>query len=92
MKYTPREPREGINVSEEHPLVEAGTLFVGLGLIFVGILVVLIFLVDVALYFVPEEKEIEMFDAWLPADITTVAFDDPRLQRTEELLARLQRH
>ena len=55
MKFTPREPREGVNVSEEHPLVEAGTLFVGLGLIFVGILVVLIFLVDVALYFVPEE-------------------------------------
>ena len=92
MKFTPREPREGVNVSKEHPLVEAGTLVIGLGLIFATILLLLIFLVEVALYFVPEEKEVAMFSAWLPEDIATVAHDDPRLVQIEGLVDRLSAH
>lgn len=92
MKFTPREPREGVNVSKEHPLVEAGTLIAGLGLIFVAILLLLIFLVEIALYFVPEEKEVAMFSAWLPEDISTVAHDDPRLVQLEGLVERLSGH
>ena len=30
MKFIPRRPRDGINLSDTHPLVEASTLFVGL--------------------------------------------------------------
>ncbi len=92
MKFIPRKARNDVNVSPEHPLVEATTLVVGLGLIFAVILVALLFLVDLLLWFVPPEKEIRMFDAWLPEDIATVAVDDPRLETLEALLARLSRH
>ena len=92
MRFIPKKADDSVNVSDEHPLVEASTLVVGLGLIFVGIVVVLVLLVDIALYFIPEEKEVQMFDAWLPESISTVAYDDPRLAKLEELLGRLQRH
>lgn len=92
MKYTPRQPRDGINVSKEHPLVEASTLIVGLGLIFVTILVTLVFLIDLALHFIPIEREVRMFDAWLPDDLVTVAPDDPRLAQLEKLTDRLAAH
>ena len=92
MKFIPRKARDDVNVSPEHPLVEATTLVVGLGLIFVVVMVALLFLVDLLLWFVPPEKEIRMFDAWLPEDIATVAVDDPRLETLEVMLARLSRH
>ena len=42
MKFVPKQPTEGINVSKTHPLVEASTLVVGLTAIFAAIAVVLI--------------------------------------------------
>ncbi|NNC76436.1 MAG: M48 family metalloprotease [Woeseiaceae bacterium] len=92
MKYTPRQPLDDVNVSDEHPLIEASTLVVGLGLIFATIMVTLVFLIDVALYFVPVEREIKMFGSWLPDDLVTVAPDDPRLDQLEALTDRLARH
>lgn len=92
MKFTPRKARDDVNVSKEHPLVEAGTLVAGLGLLFTLVLVVLIFLADLLLYLVPEDREVAMFRSWLPEDIATVAYDDPRLEDVESLLARLARH
>ncbi len=92
MEYIPRRPREGINVSKEHPLIEASTLIIGLSLIFAVISVGLIFAVEIALYFLPEEKEADLFENWLPEDIVTVAPDDPRLDKLESMLWRLSRH
>ena len=92
MRFVPKQAREGINVSDEHPLVEASTLVVGLGLIFVGIVLFIVFLVEVALYFIPVEKEVELFEAWLPEDITTVAPDDDRLAKLDSIVHRLTRH
>lgn len=92
MRHVPKQPREGINVSDTHPLVEAGTLVVGLTAIFVAIVVVLIFLVEIALYFVPVEKEAQFFRNWLPEDLVTVAPDDDRLYETQLLLDRLVFH
>jgi len=92
MNFEPRAPREGINVSKEHPLVEAGTLIVGLGFLFAIIVVALIFMVEIALYFVPEEKEAALFESWLPEDILTVSPDDARLDKLESVLWRLSRH
>lgn len=92
MKYVAKKPEEGINVSDTHPLVEAGTLVVGLGLIFIGIVVVLVFLVEIALYFVPVEKEAALFEDWLPEDLVTVAPDDERLDSTQILVDRLASH
>ena len=92
MQHVPKQPREGINVSDTHPLVEAGTLVVGLTAIFVAIVVALIFLVEIALYFVPVEKEAQFFRNWLPEDLVTVAPDDDRLYETQLLLDRLASH
>lgn len=92
MKFDPRQPREGINVSKTHPLVEASTLMIGLGFIFAAIAVALIFIVEIALYFVPEEKEAALFNNWLPEDILTVAPNDERLKTLDNVLTRLTRH
>lgn len=92
MNYTPKQADHNVNVSDQHPLVEAGTLIIGLGVIFAIIAVILILIVEIALYFVPAEKEAAMFDSWLPDDLVTVAFDDSRLDKTEQLLWRLSQH
>ena len=92
MKYVAKKPEEGINVSDTHPLVEAGTLVVGLSLIFLTIVVVLVFLVEIALYLVPVEKEAALFENWLPEDLVTVAPNDERLERTQLLVDRLASH
>ena len=92
MKFTPRRVRDDVNISKQHPLAEASTLVFGLGLILAVILVALIFLVDIVLYFVPEEREVALFNSWLPEDIVTVAYDDPRLEKLDYLLTRLSRH
>lgn len=92
MRYVPRKPREGINVSDEHPLVEAGTLIVGLGLIFALIALALIFMVEVVLYFVPAETEVELFSAWTPDDLQSVDDKDPRRDSTQALVDRLAVH
>ena len=92
MKFTPKKPREGINVSDTHPLVEAGTLVVGLTAIFVVIALALIFMIEIALYFVPVEKEAEFFEDWLPEDLVTVSPGDERLHKTQLLVDRLAFH
>ena len=92
MKFVPRQPREGINVSNTHPLVEAGTLVAGLTAIFVVIVVALVFLIEIALYFVPAEKEAAFFRDWLPDDLVTVAPDDERLYQAQLLLDHLAFH
>ncbi|MDJ0749511.1 MAG: M48 family metallopeptidase [Woeseiaceae bacterium] len=92
MKYVAKKPEDGINVSDTHPLVEAGTLVVGLSLIFLTVVVVLVFLVEIALYFVPVEKEVALFEDWLPEDLVTVAPDDERLGRAQLLVDRLASH
>ncbi len=92
MKFTPRRADDSVNVSRQHPLAEAGVLITGVGLAVAAITVVLFFLVDIVLWFVPVEQEVALFDAWLPVDIETVSYDDPRLVGAEELLNRLARH
>jgi len=92
VRHVPRQPREGINVSDTHPLVEAGTLIVGLAAIFFAIAVLLVFLVEIALYFVPVEKEVAFFENWLPEDLVTVSPHDERLNQTQHLVDRLAFH
>ena len=92
MRFVPRQPREGINVSDTHPLVEAGTLIAGLTAIFLVIALALIFLIEAALYFIPVEKEVALFENWLPADLITVSPGDERLAQTQILVDRLAFH
>lgn len=92
MRFVARQQKEGVNVSDTHPLVEAATLVAGLTVIFVVIALALIFLVELALYFVSPEKEADLFRNWLPEDLITVAPDDERLYQTQLLLDRLALH
>lgn len=92
MRFVARQPKEGINVSDTHPLVEAGTLVAGLTAIFVLIALAIIFMIEVALYFVSAEDEVNLFGDWLPEDLITVAPDDDRLIETQLLVDRLARH
>jgi Zn-dependent protease with chaperone function len=92
VRFVPRQPREGINVSDTHPLVEASTLIVGLAAIFAVIALVLVFLVEIALHFIPVEKEVALFENWLPEDLVTVSPDDLRLDQAQLLVDRLAFH
>lgn len=92
MKFIPRKPREGINVSDVHPLAEAGTLVVGLTGIFLIIALAAVFLVEVVLYFVPAETEADLFSDWLPEDLVSVSPADERLHQTQQLVDRLAAH
>lgn len=92
MRFVARQPREGINVSKTHPLAEAGVLVVGLTAIFVGIALALIFLVEVCLYFISAEKEVAIFENWIPEDLITMSADDERLHETQALVDRLVAH
>ena len=92
MKFIPRRPREGINVSDTHPLAEAGLLIAALTAIFVGIALVLIFLVEIVLRFVSPETEAQLFSSWTPDDVIAVEADDDRIHDTAALLDRLVAH
>ena len=92
MRYIPKRPKDGVNVSDVHPLAEAGTLIVGLTAIFVLIVLALVFLIEIALYFVPAEREAKLFADWLPDDLVTIAPTDDRLHETQRLLDRLESH
>ena len=92
MRFVAKQAKEGINVSDTHPLVEASTLIIGLTAIFIVIALSLIFMVEVALYFVSAEDEADLFGDWLPEDIVTVAPDDERLHETQLLVDRLVEH
>ncbi|MDJ0698240.1 MAG: M48 family metallopeptidase [Woeseiaceae bacterium] len=92
MRYIPKKAPDDVNVSKEHPLVEASTLIVGLSLIFLAIALVLVLMVDIVLLFVSPEREAEMFSNWRPDDFVASETEDPRLDALRELTARLAAH
>lgn len=92
MKFIAKQPREGINVSKTHPLVEASTLVVGLALIFIVVALSLIFLIELSLLFVSAEKEAELFSGWTPEDLVTAAQNDERLDDVQDIVDRLVVH
>ena len=92
MRHVPRQADETVNVSKEHPLVEASTLVVGLTIIFATIALLLILMVDVVLLFVSPEKEAELFARWVPDDLVAVDDEDPRRAELQALVSRLASH
>ncbi len=89
MRYVPRKPREGINVSATHPLSEAATLIAGVTLLIVSLIVVVVFLVEIAILFISPETEAKLFGGFSPADLTVADSDTERVQRVQALLDRL---
>ncbi|MEM7613101.1 MAG: M48 family metallopeptidase [Pseudomonadota bacterium] len=92
MRYTPRQPDEGINVSKTHPLVEAGTLVLGLTAFFVIATILLVYLVEIMLRLVSVETETRWFAGWVPDDVVAIEDEDPRTTQTRALLQRLTTH
>ncbi|MEL6210539.1 MAG: hypothetical protein AAFR44_10245, partial [Pseudomonadota bacterium] len=89
MRHEPRLPDASVNVSKTHPLAEAGTLVVGLGLIGVMIVLALIFSVELLIRFVPPETEARWLGGWQP--IETTEPEDPDEVAAAQLLADLAR-
>ena len=92
MRFVAKRAKEDINVSDTHPLVEAGGLVAGLTAIFIAVALLLVFLIEVALYFVSVEDEVNFFADWLPNDLVAVSHTDERLRETQLLVDRLARH
>lgn len=92
MKFVARKPREGINVSDVHPLAEAATLVVGLTAIFLAIALLLIFVIEVVLYFVPVDVEVGLFSDWVPEDVAVASPADEQRQSIQSLVDRLASH
>jgi len=92
MRFVAKQAREGINVSDTHPLVEASALVAGLTAIFIAIALLLVFLIEVALYFVSAEDEANLFADWLPDDLVSISQTDDRWRETQLLVDRLARH
>ncbi len=90
MKFTPRAPREGINVSDQHPLAEAATLIVGLSTILIAIAMAVIFFVDLVLLFVPPSVETKLFQHLVTEELAATDYDSSEagaLQRQVDQLA-----
>lgn len=64
MKFKPRAPREGINVSSTHPLREAALLIGGVSAIFATLILVIGWSVDLAVRWIPPELEVHTFGDW----------------------------
>lgn len=92
MRYVPKKIRDGINVTDVHPLADASALIIGLSAIAVLVALALIFLIEVALYFIPAETEARLFSSWLPEDLTAISPVDDRLYETQLLADRLVSH
>jgi Zn-dependent protease with chaperone function len=92
MRFVAKQPREGINVSDVHPLAEAGMLIAGLSAIFAVIALALVFFVDLALLYISADTEQRIFSSWSPDGLISVEPDDVRTEKTRQLLDRLVRY
>lgn len=90
MRHVPRSPREGINVSDEHPLKEAAVLVVGLSFIFAIVMLALVFIADLVVLAVSPETEARIFSGWTPDGIVQLVDDDRRQLEVAGLLQRLE--
>ena len=92
MKFNPRAPREGINVSKEHPLTEAATLIVGLSALFVVIVAIVVFFVDFVVFFVAPKNEARWLQNWVTSDFLPADYDGDRARELQTLVDRLSGH
>jgi Zn-dependent protease with chaperone function len=91
VKYQPRTPREGINVSERHPLSELVTLVAGISLVVVALVVTAFLVIEVAIRWIPPSFESRVFASLWSADLGCQG-EDPRQDAAAALLGRLESH
>lgn len=92
MKFTPRAPREGINVSKQHPLSEAATLIAGLGALFIAIVAVVVFFVDFVLLFVSPQTEARWLQNRIVSELVPAEYESTRAGELQGVVDRLARH
>jgi len=94
VKFDPRAPREGINVTATHPLKEAAILVAGLAVVIVILVAVAAWGTDIAVRFISPETETKLFDAMKfdPIFDTVGSSSDPRTESTQRLLDRMAAH
>jgi len=80
MKFTPRTPREGINVSDQHPLAEAATLIIGLTAILVGIVLAVVFFVDLVVLFLSPKVEARLFQDMVVEQLMAAEYETDQAQ------------
>lgn len=85
-RYVPRQPDEHVNVSDTHPLAEAGLLFGALGAFFVAVTVVIVFLVDILVPLISVEREIDWLSRLRADGLIEIAASDPRSDELQALL------
>jgi Zn-dependent protease with chaperone function len=90
VRFVARTPREGINVSDEHPLVEAATLTFGLAGVLIAIAAFIVFFVDIVVSFVSPQTEADLFADWDFARF--ISSDVAAAPEVQSLARRLQRH
>jgi len=67
MQWSPRAPRDDVNVSRTHPLSEAATLFGGIALVLVAVVALAWAVVEVAVRWMPYDLEARLFSGLRPA-------------------------
>jgi predicted Zn-dependent protease len=91
VEYRPRIPREGINVTERHPLSELVILIAGIAVVIVALAVAAFAFIEVVIGWVPPSFENRIFGRlWSPDPGGEQ--EDPRLQAATALLGRLASH
>lgn len=95
MQWSPRAPRDDVNVSPTHPLAEALTLLAGVALALVALVLIAWALVEVAVRWLPYDLEARLFSGLRPA-LTAVDSDTEgagaRRAALQALLDRLVAH
>ncbi|MEO0971618.1 MAG: M48 family metallopeptidase [Pseudomonadota bacterium] len=76
MKHVPRQPRDDVNVTATHPLIDASALVVGVGLLLLAAFTALLFAVEIGVRFISPQMEVRLFSGWSPADAPTLEGDD----------------
>jgi len=92
MKFVPRTPRDGINVSREHPLKEAATVIVGVSVGIALLVVFLVLFVDLVILLVPARTEARVFVSWAREGPVLEDSRADEVARVEALLGRLADH
>ncbi len=91
MEFKSRLPRDGVNISREHPLKEATVLVIGLGLVFALIFAGLLWFVDIVVALIPPKAEARVFDNWV-MDELDIIFEGEEVEEVQALLDRVAGH
>ena len=92
MRFVPKAPREGINVSPTHPLADAGILILGVGLVIFFLTLLLVFFVEIAVKVISPKAEVALFENWQPELWVAEDTVDHRQAELQALLDRLRQH